>query len=189
MIEIDIDFGDLERLQKAVGVTAKIADKSMRRALKRTERWLGTRVKREVAAATKLPVGAVKGRVKLGKLKGGKLEARVWVGLDPIKAGRAGKPSGAKPGSNKGGAGGRGRKAGPGVKVGKHRFPDAFILDGKRVVRRTTTKRFPLENVTIPIHNDAHKALVRKSWPEAQKFFLNEFERLLRYELQRLNAS
>ena len=193
MIDLEIEFADLERIKNAVGSIDKVADQSMTRALRRTERWLSTRVKNEIVAANEgLKAGSLKTRIKLGGVKDGKLYARVWVGLNPMPAGGYKRVSGAKPGSNKGVKGGskRGRPGGAGVKVGAIRFPHAFIL-GKRVVRRTTTKRYPLENVTIPIADKANKALVKKAWPDAQRYFLNEFERLLRLELSRIerNAS
>lgn len=180
------DDSDLEQMIKAIGATPEIAKKSLQAALVRTQKWLATRMGRSVSKATNMPVRAIKARVRLG-YSPNRIEARVWIGLNPMAAGLAGNPRGAKPGSNKG----KGLNK-PGVKVGKYHFPHAFIFHGSgskaRVVRRTGPGRYPLENVTIPIADRGFKALARKEWPDAQTFFLNEYERNLKFRMQKLAA-
>lgn len=185
MIELEIDISDFRRIKEAIGATEKIADLSFLMALKRTQRWLSTQVARALSKSLGVKYGAIKARVRLGAPTKQRLQARVWIGLNPLAAGKAGRPTGAKPGSN---AGGRGRRGGQGVKVGRYRFPHAFILRGNRVVRRTTTKKYPLETVTIPIAEQAERVLVRKAWPDAQIYFLNEFERQMRFRMQRATS-
>lgn len=175
MIELEINRDDLERMREAVGVTKKLGDKALLRSLRRTQKWLRTRVQREVSKATKMPARAIRARVRLRLPTQGNLEARIWIGLNAMPASRAGKPTGARPG----------KPTRTGVRAGKYRFPHAFIIKGDRVVQRTSTKRFPVEAVKIPIAEAGFRALEQKAWPDTQRYFLDEFERLMRLELQR----
>ena len=125
MIELEVNADDLDTIREAVGATEKIAEQALLQSLKRTQRWLRTQVQREIAKATKLPVKAVRARVRLRVPTKGNLEARIWIGLNPVSPSRAGKPRGARPG----------KPARSGVVAGKYRFPQAFIIRGDRVVQ------------------------------------------------------
>lgn len=171
-MDFEVDFHDFERIKEAVGATEKIAEKSLLLSLKRTQKWLSTRVGRAVADAAKLPVRAVKARVRLRVPTAGRLHARIWIGLDPMAAGKAGKP----------------RQTSWGVTVGKHKFDQAFVIRGTRVARRVSHDRFPIETVRIHFADKATDAIERKEWPDAQRFLLNEFERQMRWRMERLAA-
>ena len=176
MIELEFNAKDLDRMRRAIGATEKIAETSLLNALKLAQRKTAVQIKRQVARELKLPVGAIGARIKFRRPSKGDLYARVWIGLNPVPASRAGKPRGAEPGKPTKG----------GVRVGKRRYPHAFILHGKRVVRRTTTKQYPLENVTIPIAEKAEKVLARKAWPDAQQILLDEFARQMKFRMEKL---
>lgn len=170
-MDFEIDLSGLDRMRQAVGATEKIAETSLLMSLKRTQRWLTTHIGRAVAKEAKLPVRAIKARIRLRIPQKGNIEARIWIGLDPMAASRAGKP----------------RQTRAGVTVGKHQFAHAFLIRGTRVVRRTGRNRFPIETARIPVA-PSYQAVVAKAWPDGQQYFLDEFERQMRWRMERLAA-
>ena len=76
-----------------------------------------------------------------------------------------------------------------GVTAGGQMYPHAFIATLRKggkpgVYQRTTTKRFPVKRVTIPIYSEANRIIEQLIGTEAQKIFgkrfLHEIDRISR---------
>ncbi len=114
-VDIQLNFAqDITRATAQIAATPAQLDKAVQRAIKKTMRWLQTRVSRDIAQALGVSQKAIKHRLTLTQSgKGTKGIHILWLGTAPLAAELAGKP----------------RQTRNGVTVGKHKFPGAFYKD------------------------------------------------------------
>lgn len=129
----EIDIQPLQQLYQ--GLSDAAFQNAWRRALRKTGNWVRVHVAKRLSAATRIPQKVIKQRVYF--FLRSQMHGKVWLGLNPIEAGRLGSA----------------RQTRAGVTVGRHRFPGAWVMryrDPGGVYRRTghwmTAKRHIVTN-------------------------------------------
>lgn len=115
--------------EEFAALTPKAIAKAQRRTINKTLRWLRTHVGRAVALQERIAVASVRQRLRAYPV-GSNGQGKLWFGLDPIAASRAG----------------RARQTRTGVSVGGRRYQGAFFKNvyGGRpdIWIRTASKHF-----------------------------------------------
>lgn len=151
------DLAELEKLAQArFGLTEKAMVRAQCRAVNKVARWFRTHLLRGIGQLTGLPQKAIRARFRLDLAKAGAEEqsARIWFGtdgMDPMKLGLNGRPSGS------------------GYRMGKHFFEGAFRAfhvnypNSRRIglYRRKNRKRIPIIRQMIPIDEQSEVAVER----------------------------
>ncbi len=151
------DLLDLEKFAQArFGLGDKAIIRAQRRAVNKVARWFRTHLLRGIGQLTGLPQKAMRARFRLALAKAGSEEnsSHIWFGIDgidPMKLGLKGRPSGS------------------GYRVGKHFFEGAFRAfhvnhpNSSRVglYRRKNRKRIPIIRQMIPIDEQADLVVER----------------------------
>ncbi|OCH08089.1 hypothetical protein A6D98_09695 [Aliivibrio fischeri] len=174
-VDIKLNFAkELQLASAKIIATPKQLEKAGQRAIKKTMRWMNTRLSREVSQITGIPQKALKARYSLKTVgKGMDAVTILWIGVSPVLAEKAG----------------RARQTRKGVSLKKHRYEGAFVSDmygyesavwiraSRNDGRYTTTSkqrkanpnslparfrgRFPVQHVAIDIADPVSKALKR----------------------------
>ncbi|HHY0482731.1 phage tail protein [Vibrio parahaemolyticus] len=174
-VDIKVNFAnELQRVSAKIAATPKQLEKAGQRAIKKTMRWMYSRVAREVSQLTGIPQKALKPRYSLKTVgKGAEAVTILWIGISPILAEKAGKA----------------RQTKKGVSLKKHRYDGAFVADmygynsavwiraSRNHSQYTTTGkprkvnpnslpahlrgRFPVQHLAIDISDSANQALKR----------------------------
>lgn len=112
-VSVQLNFArEINRATAAIQATPKQVEKASDRAIKKTIRWLKTRVAREISTATKVPQKSLKPRMTTTVAgKGADRVHILWFGSMPLPAEKAGKA----------------RQTKKGTTAGKHRFEGAFV--------------------------------------------------------------
>ncbi|MBF8756494.1 hypothetical protein [Pseudomonas guariconensis] len=91
LISLGVDPQDVKGLQAFAQLVPKAALAAQRRAINRTLGWLSTRIAREVGRAERIAISAVRKRLKAYPMSSAG-RGRLWFGINPIEASRAGRP-------------------------------------------------------------------------------------------------
>ncbi|MCO7217132.1 phage tail protein [Halomonas sp. OfavH-34-E] len=112
-VSVQLNFArEITRATAAIQATPDQLQKASDRAIKKTIRWLKTRIAREISAATKVPQKALKPRLTTSVVGTGRDRVHIlWFGSLPLAAENAGNP----------------RQTRKGTSVGKHRYEGAFV--------------------------------------------------------------
>ncbi len=190
-VYVQIETAELE--ERFAALPAQIAV-AAGRAARRTRDWLMTQLTKELAARAALPEKGIRGRFRRGRhaensrFYSNEGYAILWIGLNPVKAEKAGTPRHIK---RVRGRYHRGPKPvpGAGVRVGRHFFDRAFIGDvygGQKVWRRKSTgagsERLPVVRMSIPI-NDTMEEILPRYQDAAARMFAQRLEHEVNYLL------
>lgn len=153
MLRLDVDTRDLERAPAAL---KRAWVRAGNRAVRKTSRWAITQGLRAIAAAEKIPIGALRRRKRGGlriRREGGTDGAVIWFGVLPLSPAALGKPRTTKKGA---------------PRVGRHAFADgtfvATMPNGhtsvwdRRIVGGRRAPRLPIVEQMLHLNN-APKAL------------------------------
>lgn len=112
-VSVQMNFArEITRATAAIQATPKQLEKASNRAMRKTIRWLKTRIAREISLLTKVPQKALKPRMTVSTAGRGTDRVHIlWFGTLPLAAEQAGNPRQTRRGTN----------------VGKHRFEGAFV--------------------------------------------------------------
>ncbi|MFG0501304.1 hypothetical protein ACF8GD_01475 [Pseudomonas putida] len=129
MISLRVDPQDVKGFQDFMRLVPKAVAAAQRRAINKVLRWLRTRIARDVGRQERIAIAAVRQRLKAFPVSNNG-QGRLWFGINPIEASRAGRP----------------RQTRSGVSVAGRRYEGAFF---KRVYGgspdiwiRTASKHF-----------------------------------------------
>ncbi|PJY97710.1 hypothetical protein [Pseudomonas donghuensis] len=129
LISLQADQSDLKAFADFAALVPKAAAAAQRRAINKTLRWLRTHVARAVSRQEKIAVGAVRQRLRAYPV-GSNGQGKLWFGINPIEASRAGRP----------------RQTRAGVSVAGRRYQGAFykkVYGGQADIWiRTASKHF-----------------------------------------------
>ncbi|QVM98391.1 hypothetical protein JYG36_09545 [Pseudomonas sp. SORT22] len=129
LISLQADQSDLKAFADFAALVPKAAAAAQRRAINKTLRWLRTHVARAVSRQEKIAVGAVRQRLRAYPV-GSNGQGKLWFGINPIEASRAGRP----------------RQSRSGVSVAGRRYEGAFyrrVYGGQPDIWiRTASKHF-----------------------------------------------
>lgn len=81
---------DLKAFADLANQMPKAAANAQRRAINKTLRWLRTRIASAVGKQEKIAVRAVRQRLRSYPVDGGALRGKLWFGINPMEASRAG---------------------------------------------------------------------------------------------------
>ena len=101
---------DLKAFADLAILVPKAAANAQRRAINKTLGWLRTHIARAVGRQEKIAVKAVRQRLRSYPVDGGALRGKLWFGINPMEASRAGRP----------------RQTRAGVSVAGRRYQGAF---------------------------------------------------------------
>ena len=141
MLHIQASAEDLKAFADLAILMPKAAAKAQRRAINKTLGWLRTHIARAVGRQEKIAVKAVRQRLRSYPVAGGAMRGKLWFGINPLEASRAG----------------RARQTQAGVSVAGRRYKGAFYKkvygNQAEVWIRTASKHFdsadyPDSNVT-----------------------------------------
>ncbi|WP_207878204.1 hypothetical protein [Pseudomonas sp. 32_A] len=129
MISLRVDPQDVKGFQDFMRLVPKAVAAAQRRAINKVLRWLRTHIARDVGRQERIAIAAVRQRLKAFPVSSNG-QGRLWFGINPIEASRAGRP----------------RQTRSGVSVAGRRYEGAFF---KRVYGgspdiwiRTASKHF-----------------------------------------------
>jgi len=129
MISLRVDPQDVKGFQDFMRLVPKAVAAAQRRAINKVLRWLRTHIARDVGRQERIAIAAVRQRLKAFPVSSNG-QGRLWFGINPIEASRAGRP----------------RQTHSGVSVAGRRYEGAFF---KRVYGgspdiwiRTASKHF-----------------------------------------------
>ncbi|UYP84209.1 hypothetical protein jpw_08545 [Pseudomonas asiatica] len=129
MISLRVDPQDVKGFQDFIRLVPKAVAAAQRRAINKVLRWLRTHIARDVGRQERIAIAAVRQRLKAFPVSSNG-QGRLWFGINPIEASRAGRP----------------RQTRSGVSVAGRRYEGAFF---KRVYGgspdiwiRTASKHF-----------------------------------------------
>lgn len=91
MISLQLDPQALKGFQDFTKLFPKFAHAAQRRAINKTLRWLRTHVAREVGRQERIAIAAVRQRLRAFPVSGSG-QGKLWFGINPIEASRAGRP-------------------------------------------------------------------------------------------------
>ncbi len=110
MLHIQASAEDLKAFADLAILVPKAAAKAQRRAINKTLRWLRGKIASNVGKQEKIAVRAVRQRLITYPVKGGSMRGKLWFGINPLEASRAG----------------RARQTKAGVSVAGRRYQGAF---------------------------------------------------------------
>ncbi|MEK2608489.1 hypothetical protein WLF18_05150 [Pseudomonas shirazensis] len=129
LITLQASAVDIKRFADFARLVPKAMAAAQRRAINKTLRWLRTHMAREVGRQERIAIAAVRQRLKAFPVAGNG-QGRLWFGINPIEASRAG----------------RARQGRSGVTVAGRRYEGAFfkrVYGGKADIWiRTASKHF-----------------------------------------------
>lgn len=133
LISLRADPQDVEGFQAFTQLVPKAMANAQRMAINKTLRWLRSQIAREVGRQERIAIAAVRQRLKAYPVSSNG-QGRLWFGINPIEASRAGRP----------------RQSRSGVSVAGRRYQGAFY---KRVYGgnpdiwiRTASKHFDADD-------------------------------------------
>ncbi|MFT8231332.1 hypothetical protein ACLNBI_07125 [Pseudomonas guariconensis] len=91
LITLQANPRQVAQFEAFAALTPKAIAAAQRRAINKTLRWLRTHVARSVAVQERIAVSAVRQRLRAYPV-GGNGQGKLWFGLNPISASRAGRP-------------------------------------------------------------------------------------------------
>lgn len=91
LISLQLDSQALKGFQDFTRLVPKAAHAAQRRAINKTLRWLRTHVAREVGRQERIAIAAVRQRLRAFPVSGSG-QGKLWFGINPIEASRAGRP-------------------------------------------------------------------------------------------------
>jgi len=185
-MNFDIDTAGVIRLADAFGANIKQMRRAETRALNKSIKWGVGKIAREVGKEVKIPAKLIKQRVRGFKATRRKARARIYAGLNAIKAKRLGKV----------------RQLKKGVRAGRHTFKGAFVTatsnahtgifertgEKKRTMKSGSyagknVKREPIREVELDINTQSVTAIIDKWFGRIQERFFEIFKRELKYEV------
>lgn len=110
MLNVQVSTEDLKAFTDFATQVPKAAANAQRRAINKTLRWLSTHIARAVGKQERIAVKAVRQRLRSYPITGGAMRGKLWFGINPLEASRAGRP----------------RQTKSGVTVGSRRYQGAF---------------------------------------------------------------
>ncbi|RWU18105.1 hypothetical protein DM813_25930 [Pseudomonas alkylphenolica] len=129
LITLQTDQSDLKAFADFAALVPKAAIAAQRRAINKTLRWLRTHIARAVGQQERIAVTAVRQRLRAYPV-GSNGQGKLWFGISPIEASRAGRP----------------RQTREGVSVAGRRYQGAFygqVYGGQPDIWiRTASKHF-----------------------------------------------
>ena len=111
MFNIQVSSEDLKAFADLATLVPKAAANAQRRAINKTLGWLSTHIARAVGKQERIAVKAVRQRLRSYPIAGGAMRGKLWFGINPLEASRAGRP----------------RQTKAGVSVGSRRYRGAFF--------------------------------------------------------------
>lgn len=133
MITLQADRSDLKAFTDFAALVPKALAAAQRRAINKTLRWLRTQIARAVSRQERIAVTAVRQRLRAYPA-GSNGQGKLWFGINPIEASRAGRP----------------RQTRAGVSVAGRRYQGAFfkkVYGGQPDIWiRTASKHFDASN-------------------------------------------
>lgn len=133
MISLQLDPQALKGFQDFTRLVPKAAHAAQRRAINKTLRWLRTHVAREVGRQERIAIAAVRQRLRAFPVSSSG-QGKLWFGINPIEASRAGRP----------------RQSRTGVSVAGRKYQGAFfktVYGGKPDIWiRTASKHFDADS-------------------------------------------
>ncbi|QHD01033.1 hypothetical protein PspS04_12010 [Pseudomonas sp. S04] len=133
MITLQADRSDLKAFTDFAALVPKALAAAQRRAINKTLRWLRTQIARAVSRQERIAVTAVRQRLRAYPA-GSNSQGKLWFGINPIEASRAGRP----------------RQTRTGVSVAGRRYQGAFfkkVYGGQPDIWiRTASKHFDASN-------------------------------------------
>lgn len=91
LISLQLDAQALKGFQDFTRLVPKAAHAAQRRAINKTLRWLRTHIAREVGRQERIAIAAVRQRLRAFPVSGSG-QGKLWFGINPIEASRAGRP-------------------------------------------------------------------------------------------------
>ncbi|AHC82690.1 hypothetical protein X970_11950 [Pseudomonas monteilii SB3101] len=91
LISLQLDAQALKGFQDFTRLVPKAAHAAQRRAVNKTLRWLRTHIAREVGRQERIAIAAVRQRLRAFPVSGSG-QGKLWFGINPIEASRAGRP-------------------------------------------------------------------------------------------------
>lgn len=127
-MHLSFDASEIERATLQLEATQREAEAALRSTVRRSSRWLATRIRRELAGDLRVTQRVLRRRMIHGRveIRNGRVSARIWFGINPIDLTHLAP---------------RQNRRGVRTRVGLH--PGAFMVRG-RVFRRVGGSRFPL---------------------------------------------
>ncbi|NWA04804.1 hypothetical protein [Pseudomonas gingeri] len=129
LITLQANARQVQGFDQFTGLAPKAIAAAQRRAINKTLRWLRTHIARSVGQQERIAIAAVRQRLR-AYLAGSNSQGKLWFGLDPIEASRAGRP----------------RQSRTGVSVAGRRYAGAFykqVYGGKPDIWiRTASRHF-----------------------------------------------
>ncbi|NNA29140.1 hypothetical protein [Pseudomonas lundensis] len=110
MLHIQASAEDLKAFADLAILVPKAAAKAQRRAINKTLGWLRGKIASNVGKQEKIAVRAVRQRLRSYPVAGGAMRGKLWFGINPLEASRAG----------------RARQTKAGVSVAGRRYQGAF---------------------------------------------------------------
>ncbi|MCA4074607.1 hypothetical protein ACQKPT_20175 [Pseudomonas monteilii] len=133
MITLQLDSQALKGFEDFTKLFPKFAHAAQRRAINKTLRWLRTHIAREVGRQERIAIAAVRQRLRAFPVSGSG-QGKIWFGINPIEASRAGRP----------------RQTRSGVSVAGRKYQGAFfktVYGGKPDIWiRTASKHFDADD-------------------------------------------
>ena len=133
LISLQLDAQALKGFQDFTRLVPKAAHAAQRRAINKTLRWLRTHIAREVGRQERIAIAAVRQRLRAFPVSGSG-QGKLWFGINPIEASRAGRP----------------RQSRTGVSVAGRKYQGAFfktVYGGKPDIWiRTASKHFDADS-------------------------------------------
>ena len=130
MFNVQVSSEDMKAFAELATQIPKAAANAQRRAINKTLGWLSTHIARAVGKQERIAVKAVRQRLRSYPIAGGAMRGKLWFGINPLEASRAGRP----------------RQTKAGVSVGSRRYRGAFYkkVYGSRpdIWIRTASKHF-----------------------------------------------
>lgn len=111
LLNIQVSAEDMKAFTDFATQVPKAAANAQRRAINKTLRWLSTHIARAVGKQERIAVKAVRQRLRSYPITGGAMRGKLWFGINPLEASRAGRP----------------RQTKAGVSVGSRRYQGAFF--------------------------------------------------------------
>ena len=129
-LSIQVSSDDMKAFADLAILIPKAAANAQRRAINKTLGWLRTHIARAVGRQEKIAVKAVRQRLRSYPVDGGTMRGKLWFGINPLEASRAG----------------RARQTKAGVSVAGRRYQGAFYKkvygNQAEVWIRTASKHF-----------------------------------------------
>lgn len=140
MIAVRVSADELYAVQRTLNATNAQIDRAAVRSVNKTLSWIGSQGRRDLSAKHDLPLKTLRGRVRLGKARGGDPSGSAWFGVRPIKAVHAGRPL----------------QSIGGAKVRGHFFPGSFVARMPTghlgIFKRRGPARLPIDEQMIYLH-------------------------------------